>query len=355
MGLDENQIPTVSDLEGLALATQAAFKQPINEITAMSGTTAATTFTYMQYAYNVISNATTTNYAARLPNPPTKGRSCTIINTSSVPIVIYPSVTGGSINGVVNGSALIPNDGKPYEFFCYENPLPGAWTWTPPATNQYDSGEITVIAQGSSNVITAANASFVGRANGTTTPFGETKGALFQSYAPTPNTGTQVQFKPSTLWNTITKVKVYTNATAVSPNARIIAQSGYFYYEKNTSNLLYSEQVQAYNPFISITGTWSSISGSAISSPVSTNIGDPATFYSENTNSLVVPIPPHIYGDSIPQSKATAFGDYYMGDQVIDGVLCEQWYTQYLVFAIVPNASITTGSIYKFRFFIEYN
>ncbi len=120
-------LPILQDLVTLSETTAPA-QQTINDTIEMTGTTAATTTTYMEYAYNVITTASATAYAARLPNPPTKGKSCTIINTSGFPIVIYPSVTGGSINDVVDGNAVIPSDNMPYEFICYENPAPGSWS-----------------------------------------------------------------------------------------------------------------------------------------------------------------------------------------------------------------------------------
>ena len=106
----------------------ASSVEPINNDPAMTGTSAATTTTYMQYAINVVSEASASNYASRLPNPPTEGKSCTIINTSGYPIVIFPSMVGGSINDVVDGSATIPSDNTPYVFTCYENPAPGSWS-----------------------------------------------------------------------------------------------------------------------------------------------------------------------------------------------------------------------------------
>lgn len=117
--------------------------QAINETVSAEGTDGDTT-AYLDYGINVITTADASNYAIRLPYPPIKGKTVTIINTTSIPIVVYPSIVGGSINGVVDGTATIPADGKGYIFTCWENPLPGAWSWTAPSINQLVSVDLTV-------------------------------------------------------------------------------------------------------------------------------------------------------------------------------------------------------------------
>ncbi len=108
----------------------------------LQGTTAATTSQAI-YGINVIDTATVSNLATRLPAP-TTGKQTTFVNTSSMSILVFPSVTGGKINGVVDGYASIPNDGQPYVFSCVQNPLPGAWVWSPPATGQIQLPTISV-------------------------------------------------------------------------------------------------------------------------------------------------------------------------------------------------------------------
>jgi hypothetical protein len=122
-----NETLTPSKVAALANAVQTLYQQPINDNISLTGTTAATTNTYLDFGYNVITNASETAYACRLPNPPIKGRSTVIVNNSGFPIVVYPSVTGGSINGVVDAGITVPADGSAYSFVCYENPLPGGW------------------------------------------------------------------------------------------------------------------------------------------------------------------------------------------------------------------------------------
>jgi hypothetical protein len=99
----------------------APAQEPINEGIAATGTTAATTSTILEYAYNVIDTATDSAYACKLPFPPTKGKSCTIINISGREILVFPSISGESINNIVDDSISIPSDGTPYVFFCYED------------------------------------------------------------------------------------------------------------------------------------------------------------------------------------------------------------------------------------------
>jgi hypothetical protein len=340
--LDENQTPLVKDLAALAIAAQGASKQTINDTAIMSGTTAATTTTYMQYAYNVISLASTTNYAARLPNPPVKGRSTTIINVSSVPIVIYPSVTGGSINGIVNGSALIPNDGKPYTFFCYENPLPGAWTWTPPATNQYDSGEIILTQASTGGIISAANNSFVNysAANSGSTAYaydGKSKAIILNV------TNDGIWFKPSSYWNNITKVKIYTNngiaVNESSFNMKLSSQVSY--YDISTGALVRNGEGLSADVFFA--NIDSVVSGTFV--PVTSNrsaySGSEGTRYKEVT---VTPI----------AGVQGVIGDKYLGQLSVSGTLRDAWQVGYVKILFNPVAAID-GANTRIRFFIEYN
>ena len=62
--------------------------------------TDATTTSQAIYGINVIDTATTSALATRLPAP-TTGKQTTFVNTSSMSILVFPSVTGGEINGVV--------------------------------------------------------------------------------------------------------------------------------------------------------------------------------------------------------------------------------------------------------------
>jgi hypothetical protein len=95
------------------------------------------------YGLNVVTSASSANIACRLPVAQ-EGFSSTIINESDMNILVYPSAAGGSINGLIDMAATIPPDNTPYIFECINNPLPGAWTYTAPATNQYVLPEIVI-------------------------------------------------------------------------------------------------------------------------------------------------------------------------------------------------------------------
>ncbi|MBC8437211.1 hypothetical protein H8D85_02690 [bacterium] len=102
-----------------------------------------TTTAVAAYGINLVKVATTSDLATRLPIAST-GKQVIFINTSTLPILVFPSAVGGTINGVVNGYATIPNDGVSYSFYCTENPLPGAWTWAPPAVGQIQLPTISI-------------------------------------------------------------------------------------------------------------------------------------------------------------------------------------------------------------------
>jgi len=108
------------------------------------GTSDSTT-SVMEYAVNVFTTSTSSDYATKLPQP-TTGKTTKIINMSSSLISVYPSNVGGKINNLdIDEPILIPNDGKVYEFICTLNPLPGNWnTITSPATGQKVFAEIEI-------------------------------------------------------------------------------------------------------------------------------------------------------------------------------------------------------------------
>jgi hypothetical protein len=114
----------------------------VNDNLVLEGTTNASTSQAI-YGVNVITTSTASDLATRLPDPVT-GKQTVFINNSLLPILVFPSVVGGEINGVVDGVASIPNDGRAYTFYCIENPLPGAWTWSPPAVGQIQVPTIEV-------------------------------------------------------------------------------------------------------------------------------------------------------------------------------------------------------------------
>lgn len=96
------------------------------------------------YGINVISASTDLDFCCRLPLSPIKGRSVIIVNESTRAAKVFPSVTGGKINGVIDGGFNIPADGLPYTFVCYENPLPGYWSVVSRPTSLLVFPEMTI-------------------------------------------------------------------------------------------------------------------------------------------------------------------------------------------------------------------
>jgi len=279
---------------------------PINDTVVMSGTSANTTTTYMAYAYNVITTATSSNYAARLPYPPIKGKSCVIVNLSGIPIVLYPSIAGGSINGIVNGSATIPSDGRPYTFFCYENPLPGAWTWTPPAINQLSFIEFSVAhTQGAQDVK-------------------YTNGVLYDNAIGVSSNGSSATLTGtswlSNLGRTFTKVKIYSNVIAgdfSTPDPIACWLEAGFFTPPNAGTL---SQAATFGTGALYPDTQTVPVGGTISTPL--NVGDVGTLYDNN-------ISINFGGSFVPTNFSYTFG--------ID----------------IPASAVT--KTYKFQAFIEYS
>ena len=152
--------PLLTDMLDFS-ATSSGSTLPVFDGLIANNTTSATTL-ILDYGVNIIETATLTNFACKLPQP-TTGRTLFVINKSNLQISLFPSNDGGQINNYpVNSPAIIPPDGKAYIFICVENPLPGAWVWSPPAINQYDSGEIAVTTTEDQNSARIAAASFGG-------------------------------------------------------------------------------------------------------------------------------------------------------------------------------------------------
>lgn len=306
------------------------------------GTTDATT-AYLGYGINTITNADTDNYAIRLPYPPIEGRSLTIINLTQFSIFVYPSIVGGSINNVVDGVAVIPPDGKSYIFTCYENPLPGAWSWTPPAINQYDSGVITLTAASTTGRICAINSSLFGEgASGSSSlvaedgknkpPFQIAIGATYEAY-----------FKPVPFWNSATRIKFYTNTDSLTGLFTIFSSYATTIYDAN-GGIVDMEGVGAGN-VISATATNQTVPGTFVpiisNDHLSFNVGDAGTTYG------AVDI-------GIPNLTRSEIGDVYLGQRTVGLDVFDVWFTQYYKIVFQPSAACNDVDL-KFQFFIEFN
>lgn len=108
------------------------------------GSTDSTT-ARLVYGLNVVETSSSSNFCTRLPETPTEGRNVVIVNKSSYVVRVFPSVTGGSINGVVDGYVDIPADNQAYSVYCYENPDPGDWGADPIVTNIFDVSEMSIV------------------------------------------------------------------------------------------------------------------------------------------------------------------------------------------------------------------
>jgi len=114
-----------------------------NSITDIQG---SNTSASLSYGINLIATASGTQYCCTLPTTPQKGKSVTVINKSGVDVRVFPSQTGGDINGTIDGNFTVPSNNESYIFNCYENPLPGGWSIVSSGGGQttYTSGEISI-------------------------------------------------------------------------------------------------------------------------------------------------------------------------------------------------------------------
>jgi hypothetical protein len=297
------------------------------------------------YGVNVLGANWSGLKTIRLPFPPIKGNRVQVVNNTGFVIVIRPSVAGGSINGVVDGSASVPSDGKIYEFVCWENPLPGAWSWTPPATGQYDSGEI-VVNSSNANVISASKTGFWISGNNTfygTTSWGFDGINKAQFVTPSLGAGSAMApFKPAPNWNKVLKLKVYTNLSAVGADVvfGLMQGSGISYYNILTKAFVSNGSGSSGN--FGATGNCDqAVAGATLGVGVlTTNIGDPGTCYGEYAFAA---------GGALLDNIV---GDLQLANATVSNVLRETWLSRYLSFCIQPNQTLTG---LKVRFFIEYN
>jgi hypothetical protein len=319
-----------------------------------NNTTSATTL-ILDYGVNIIDTSSVTDYAAKLPQPVT-GKRVIVVNKSSLPISLFPSNVGGQINNYpVDTPAIVPPDGKAYDFVCVENPLPGAWVWSPPATNQYDSGDIafTTTTDSFTSYICAASLSGTTYAEERTSLFSGTGFAFNGLNSPQitqttpaamPNSNYQAVFKPATPWNAITKIKVYSNIVpnlGDTPTFTLTANSLYNNYVAGTTTWISDGIGGGSSPFLINPVLLTNVrayTGPAPSPGITTNIGDPGTVWGE-----LVLTPSMFYYGTTPLS--------FVGDQFIstDGVE-DIWFTRYIS-GFFKHRVI--GNV-KFRFFIEY-
>lgn len=341
--------PLLTDMLDFS-ATSAGSTLPVFDGLIANNTTSATTL-ILDYGVNIIETATPTNFACKLPQP-TTGRTLFVINKSNLQISLFPSNDGGQINNYpVNSPAIIPPDGKAYIFICVENPLPGAWVWSPPAINQYDSGEIAVTTTQNGFDVYIAAASFGGtifaaERAGTAAAAGISFDGLNKPNIaepnppdPMPNDNYLPYFKPATPWNAISKIKVYTNIVP-NQNPTFNLTNGVYFnnYQANTTTYV-SNGIGGAGSFLENDIVLSKrIAGVAPAPGVTTNIGDAGTAWGEsslNASSFA--------STFIPLS--------FIGDQFIstNGTI-DTWLTRGITLYLRHRM---IGAV-KFRVFLEY-
>jgi hypothetical protein len=336
----------------------------VNKNMSATGTTAANTKTILTYGVNVFTNVSNTAYAAKLPTPVT-GQSVVVVNNSGATLTLYPSTTGGKINGVVNGSAIIPPDGKAYTFYCIENPLPGEWTWDAPAIGQFDSGLISmtltsVNTSGDNPLISAYNDTIK-----TIIPMLSNNSAGYNGknlpiVLGVPNNNTYpIYFRPEIPWNSVTKIKVYTNATA---NSLYYFQiNGELDYYNISTNVIATNGPSVAGAFAWNAVTDKTIPGTAITTGdvIQPYVGAPGTKWGE----LVFPNPVMTYPGTDTVFSSSKVGNVDYGNQIYPytypaqyiGQLVNAFYSAYASFMMQPMWNNNYGTkTFQFKFIIEY-
>ena len=344
----------------------------VNTALSASATSLATT-SICSYGVNVFEYVTPTNRATKLPQP-TTGKSVRIINNSKVFLYVYPSNIGGQINNLpINEPAIIPPDGNLYEFICIENPLPGAWTFSAPATGQYDSGEIEMTATSISNsgdnpVVTAIDSNAYGMIDsfftGTVSVNGRNKPSKLISPAFNINGSNPYSralfFRPETPWKGIAKIKAYTNLIIGYGELRLMSSGYYNSYIADTGELCGSGNNSTHELFRTDLGN--TITGTAVTGSTeytSANIGDPGTIWDEkvaNTDSYSnVSIGDDVEGTFIG-NKFISTALYSGSNEYLQDKMIDQYYSSYISFQfhLLPYTDYGTIPDFKFRFIIEY-
>ena len=229
------------------------------------------TSTYSNYGINVISTVTSQSYCLRLPQTPTQGKTVTIINKGGMDVIVFPSVVGGDINGIINGYFTIPSDGKSYSFDCYENPLPGGWSVTNIAgvNATISTGVINYNYTSSASKIAFVNDSC--KISGSSLGSGPTyNGLLLPQYTTFTNIawngasyiGAQIfsdAVPTQNIWSSIDSIQILTNISYSScqANFSIMNGSNIDYYYAGTTNLA-NPYIGYFNPFSGVSASLAS-------------------------------------------------------------------------------------------------
>ena len=280
------------------------------------------------YGINVITAATSSDLATKLPVA-TTGKQTVFINNSTMPILVFPSAGGGEINGVVDGYATIPNDGKTYTFYCIENPLPGAWAWSSVALGQIELATIEISHTGGTVTTTYGvgnpgaqliNPSGVNWFNNV---YGTYGGSGVITLSPSPEHWATSNLTPK---RTLVRTKVYSNIVDADNTTgfpfNVVQLNRYVSY-MSSSNQIHNYSASGVQMYGSET-----VSIGLLNSPV--QIGDSGTKYTikeANTN-------------HIPPADTDSIG---VGD----------FSNHYFTFSIRIPADYAT-KVYKFNIFLEH-
>lgn len=325
--------PLLTDLLDFASAGQT---QVFDGLVA-NGTDANTTL-ILEYGVNIIETSTPTNYACKLPQPVT-GKRIIVVNKSNMVISLFPSNVGGQINNnLIDAPAIIPPDGRAYDFICIENPLPGAWVWSPPATAQWDSGEIAADSTSATKWFNSNSISTIERVGTGTTGAGaiNSRNVIYASDS------NGAVFNPLSTWNAITKLKVYTNISsdlggANEPVSALFMSIGTNRYLAGTSTYFDTPLIQTGSYGEPFSKTLENIIAGTVPAPgVTANVGDEGTLWTE-----------------FDFTANGSQGFSHVGNRFISTDGTYDTWVSCLISLGLRTGQIVNGV--KFRFFIEYN
>ena len=351
---------SVSFLSLVEAVQSGSSYEAVNLGLSADGTNSNTTLV-LEYGINVVTTASLYDYACKLPQP-ILGKTVKVVNKSNHTIALYPSNVGGQINNYpVDRPALIPPNGIAYDFACIENPLPGAWTWSPPSTAQYDSGEISVnITAATSNfafdnpIISAVDTNNVAIGLGPNVGFesyswgydGRNLANVFAS-------GYPAYFRTDEVWKSINKIKIYTNAVDGFNFQLSNGSQKTWYANANTPFRTDGEFLNASNSFSGAVQTiniFSKTIGGTVTNPADLcqpNIGDPGTVYYEVDTVMGIPL--------VGQEESGAVTFPFTYPSGLQGEECESNTSGFISFQIKPFPYQNYGTVnFKFRFIIEY-
>jgi len=334
-----------------------------------NNTTMEDTTLVLGYGVNIVVTSTAEDYACRLPVP-TTGKRVSVVNNSLMQIFVYPDynegVAGRINNGAVGAPAIVPSDGKVYDFICIDNPLPGAWVWSPPATGQYDSGDITGTTDQTYSVIlgvetglsTVSNSPSYGSGIAWYSPSVNTP-ISSNGYAYNLNSTYSAHFKPIGVgnnWNAITKIKVYTNISSDvgAGDLPAFSISGAWTINKyilGSDPTVESNWLGAYpgGAFTYLYADLDQVVAGPVPPPgVTANVGDAGTCYKIFTIGVDYVFPDVSGQSSIVGDKYIGVGTYTSGPTT---TACDDYMSQVLS----GNLQASQAAVgVKYRFFFEY-